>query len=108
MCVAFARARGERLNRSLHEAPLRVARHNANTRRREHQDRIRRRNDCNAGHKSCWTYRTYNMFLLEAEPKRCVDATLVSRIGCSKPTKAASRRRRLTKQQRSQVADRIS
>ena len=47
------------------------------------------------------------MFLLEAEPKRRVDATLVSRIGCSKPTKAAGRRRRLTKQQRSQVADRI-
>ena len=47
------------------------------------------------------------MFLLEAEPKRRVDATLVSRIGCSKPTKATSRRRRLTKQQRSQVADRI-
>src|SRR6185369_7547452 len=44
---------------------------------------------------------------LEAEPKRRVDATLVSRIGCSKPTKATGRRRRLTKQQRSQVADRI-
>ena len=47
------------------------------------------------------------MFLLEAEPKRRVDATLVSRIGCSKPTKATGRRRRLTKQQRSQVADRV-
>src|SRR6185369_14906928 len=109
MSVAVARARGAELNRSFRAALYQAARHNVSTRRGGHQDRIRRRSQarCSADNRSYRTYRTYNMFLLEAEPKRRVDATLVSRIGCSKPTKAAGRRRRLTKQQRSQVADRI-
>ena len=48
------------------------------------------------------------MFLLEAEPKLCVDAAIVSRIAAAKSTEAARSRGRLPKQQGSKVTNRIA